>query len=564
MDPDKVLELANKARAGLGLPPMTAEQYEAAKNADTVQGRRFRASQEAGRRRRVTEGLLEKYPKPDGLNANPLARCYAAFLREEKTPGDEEYNRNLLEKMNTPEGVSDIIEDTVRKISELPDSVYFPKDEAQMISNYEQYGRLMDVMFNMENIRSNMALNDMKFSPAVTNFMDTHKGLFNLCGMQASTVNLWSSPYYPATADPTLDNMTPLGKACGKDYADRGPEQKELEKFGANLQPTVMYDIGEQETMEGGRKLLESGQKLKFANEDIYDAAVKAQKAQAGDITLKTLDEKGRAALNRQLDSKFTTTPLQREELLNKNSPQTPDMVKNDIDDLSALSAGVEAAKKNVFLGSKAYDLVAKDLEILEKMNKEMLKGNPSELSAKDAKIMKQAYEKLEKDCNTYLKRKKDQGELNADPNSKTGKRIKMVQDALKFGKLAQYRYQARENQIQDKQFKAEEAGLKAQTEKMLYDSLTPQTAGELMKNLNKAAAGNTNKEMGQKIVGSMGVVAKYMKDNNLSPADCGMNAEDLKKSAEVLKSGGVEKKPDATEKKQTQVKTSGGRSAGK
>ena len=927
MNPEKIVELINKAKALMNEPAITLEQYQASlesdkANPETVEAQRHKMAADGGKIYRARIALLDKY---SGVHKdNPFTRCYRHLLKEEKTEKDAAYNREIMKKLGTAEGVAELLENSFRELSRLPASVYFPGNDAEICSNYEKYGGLMEIAFNMSFIRGKMEDMGITVEPEVEKFLDTHRNMFDLLGKQTGLIHMWSSPFYTAFGD--TEKFSQIVIAAGSNSEDPSPEQKEFNYYAQNAITPLQYAL-EEDVIRGGRLLRNSGtaenhryvtgnlrdiaksadegtvlplmneeeqQALDAAfaghfcktreqravisaqpvirtgvmkgsrernpetsgekmlrlfgptfkfdegaldsrvyTEDVFkmnnytlpedcpfseeEAAVIGLASMSqngiGDLSRRNLSEdirvsgnfafctenmisgsyregvgnllresvfaarnnvrplieqymngnkrplakalsdsiklaaatfneashygtnsafNGRfmnkavniimadpemmnivreeglisehdlklADLGRQMAKYFderaaildkfceeidagrNPSPelkkavvektlvldfLSRQKVLDSNEyqktpefaaeerkinlwvrrhlgePDTGDImtarfselnqkapvsafseqllqpyalehiekmvgdseyakslagkqcdeivnalifeksngsmdgtiseqVRNELtangsidrfmntivmdkisdhgpatrknlgDDaatLSRLTSGMHEAQQDVHLGSEAFNDVENDLKLIERANRRILEDS-SLLTEENAETVRKAYDKLTADCNRYLQRKERQGKLDVDPGSKTGKRIKMVREALKFSERGSAKFAITGKFIQHSK---EETDLHAQAEKLLYDSLTAETAGPLMKNLNNLAAENSDPERGRKIVSQLNIVARFINDRGLSPQDCGLEVMDFQKSMDTMKAGGVGKK---------------------
>lgn len=936
MRPEKIVELINKVKVLQGEPPITLEEYQNLCNAETEDMKLYHAAQEGARRSRVRMDLMDKYPAVSA--PNPLARCSFFLMKEEKTDADIKYNQEFIKKAQTREGVAEILEDVVKRIAQIPPEVYYPKDDAEMISNYEKYGDLMDTALTMQLMRADMHTMDLAFTPVVDRFLETHKGLFDILGMQGSKARLYGSPFYPALKDSFErdEKYTMILVAAGTNKADISPEQKEFNQFGIDSPIPKEYKNNHFKMAAGGQKLRESGQLVNhlYTTNNLYTFAEVASNKPIDRIKLDLADEKERKALDDALAGHFTLTvkerdvigtewvlnhgayadtdafnydladekliklfgpefeyaednlkagvytrenfkvsnydlpfgcpfteseaaliglasmsdprignlsrqdmaegmrtqgnfsfctenmisgvsrngvgPLLRDSIdaarrnvnpliteymagnkrplaealagavkintdyfnsaismhknacyegrlmnqtlglltadpemlaiakneglitdreikiaqigqkmteyfdkrfelmeqfhkevsegrlpsdelrrdltaktlvlhflsnerqledteykaspkyqaeydkitrwfqgqannpeastvltskcndLNMKIPvsklmekialpggmeklesmmldtktakdmlelQNEDLVKKlkydspnetltgivdknmrdplyvfgEMDDykntivfdvpkptgpvnrqglkedsilLSALNDGIVDAKKNVHMGSEEFDDVALDLQLLERANKELV-SDPKLLTERNALALSKTYKKLAADCNKYLARKERQGKLDVDPQSKTGKRIKIVREALKLSGIGAEKYAVTRNFIQHSM---EEKDLRAQADKLLYDSLTPETAGPLLKKLTSFARENSDPVRGQKIVDQMNIVGKYMRDKHVEGRQSGLTVQEYLDAQDVVQAHGVMKKPEVNE----------------
>ncbi len=319
MDLEIIVGYINEVLRAAGQPEITVQQYQERLQSEDSNIKLHNAGKEAARRAYVRNALLKKYPISV---KTPLSRCYYNLMKEEKSPEDEAYNRGIVEKLNSREGVCEMTEDIIRQAAGLPLSVYFPKDDAEMCSNYEKYGPIMDTLWNIKLMKSDLATYGVSLSPEVEHFLDSNTKAFESLNQQGSQVRKWGSPYYPYLNDEKYYNF--IMKASSSSRPDKNAEMDVLRTFASDFMAEQAFDEKDKAFNKGGQILLENGQldDYTYLSENLYETASSATK----DTKLPKPDGDAKKTLDEAFKGSFVIDKI-REEL--KRMPEYRAQLEN-------------------------------------------------------------------------------------------------------------------------------------------------------------------------------------------------------------------------------------------
>lgn len=212
-----------------------------------------------------------------------------------------------------------------------------------------------------------------------------------------------------------------------------------------------------------------------------------------------------------------------------------------------AFAGALAAAQRGVRNGSAEFQTV-EDMAFQLYRVETMLGEKEYTLNLSNIKKMCTVYNQTVRACNTYLKRKADRKELNADPASKSGKRIRAVKEFLSFCKETKCYYEDAKAQLE----RAAEAHADDAKQMKFSDwvkKADPADLGTLMTNLNDLAGHTHNPKQLHQIAQKMQSISKTIAKRNLTPDECGLTAEDLKKAAKTIQKDQPKAEKKAPEK---------------
>lgn len=215
-----------------------------------------------------------------------------------------------------------------------------------------------------------------------------------------------------------------------------------------------------------------------------------------------------------------------------------------DIEPVDAKLQQLEDAGQYVHFGSTEFNNVKSSLKRVNDANR-LISTNDKLASKKTYEMMRAAYEKVVRDCQSYIARKEKQGKikdgvLQVEETSKTGKRIVAVRSVLEFckNKVKSLEKSLNPHNIDKTAAKNQKEKDETLAEGMM-EGLDPKMAGDILKELN-ALSSNVNATSDEKIFAAKQIktIFRYMDENGLDRKKCGLEVQDMLDAQNTVKAG--------------------------